>query len=85
MASIREVLHCLLVVSTEKQGNENPNISKKGKCCQYQNGLWLCSLPFPFHVGQRMLVQIELGTRPQDKNACQTGGTQKGEAGSGVS
>lgn len=50
LASNGEVLHCLLMVSTEKQRNENPDVSKKGKCC-HCHVLWGRTFVFSFLSG----------------------------------
>lgn len=67
-----EVLHCLLMVSPEKHRKENPNVSKKGKCCHCQCVPWLCPLPFPSCLGQMIFIQTDLGTDSRNKNACWT-------------
>lgn len=75
----REVLRCLLMVSTEKQRNENADISKK---CHNQRVLWLCLLFFHPYRSQRILVCTDLDSRHKARMPAGLGASQKKEAGS---
>lgn len=77
ITSNEEVLHCLLMVSTEKHRNKTQKIQGRGNVV-IANVFFV----FSFYLGQMTFIQIDLGIRSQDKNECWTWGTQKDEAGS---
>lgn len=77
----REVLRCLLMVSTEKQRNENADISKK---CHSQCVLWLCLLLFHPYRSQRILVCTDLDSRHKARMPAGLGASQKKRLGLGV-